>query len=126
VLVMARVLVEVEETLELLRAWNELNAATPYGRYFHMEDEVIIEDTVLAEELAPGALFNSIGFVAWAADNAREFLVGGIGEYDLDGSELATESNEVDLENLAQPIAPTPAQASDRRPGGVVSAGGYL
>jgi hypothetical protein len=34
VLVTARVLEEVEETFELLAALNELNAATPYGRYF--------------------------------------------------------------------------------------------
>lgn len=127
VLVMAQVLEEVDETPELLLALNGLNAATPYGRYFHLGDGVIVEDTVLAEELQPGALFNAIGFVAWAAENAHGFLVGDLGDLGGEGAEgpdHAPQPSRVELQDLIQPLGTPPTLATERATGGVVSAGG--
>jgi hypothetical protein len=67
VLVTAVVVENVEVDAELLDAVNTLNAATVYGRFFALDDSVHVEDTVLADVLDPASLFNSVGFVSWAA-----------------------------------------------------------
>jgi hypothetical protein len=127
VLVTAPVL-DAEASPELLAALNELNAATPYGRYFHLGDEVIVEDTVLAEELQPSALSNAIGFVAWAAENGHGFLADELelGEPEPGGPHDPSAPNEVELQDLTQPLGARPAHAADRGTDGVVNAGGYL
>jgi hypothetical protein len=75
VLVTADVLEDVgDDDREILEALNELNAATMYGRFFVEDGTVRVEDTVLADVLDPASLFNSIGFVTWAAETQEEQL----------------------------------------------------
>lgn len=126
VLVTAQVLGGVEATPELLRVLDELNAVTPYGRYFHLADGVVVEDTVLAEELQPGALFNAIGFVAWATENARGALADELGDVGHGGPYSGAEADEIDLSDRTQSLGETPAVAATRRANGAVSAAGYL
>jgi hypothetical protein len=127
VLATARVLEGVDPSTPLLEALNELNAVTPYGRYFWLRGDVFVEDTVLAEQLEPAALFSSIGFVAWAAENAadhfgQEFAASGDAE--LGGS--AADPGEVELSDRAAPIAAAATAGATDASAGIVNAGGYL
>jgi hypothetical protein len=126
VLVTAVVLEDVDVDTELLEAVNALNAVTVYGRFFALDDSVHVEDTVLADVLDPASLFNSIGFVRWAAqsqaDELRERLgvrgsvpapTSGSDGVQLDGRE------ELDLVDPGRSV-------SDRSRAEAISAGGYL
>jgi hypothetical protein len=126
-LVTAVVLEDVEVDEELLEALNELNAATVYGRFFALGGSVHVEDTVLADVLDPASLYNSVGFVTWAAESQglalRERLglppasLAAAGDGD-DGVELE-EHAELDLLDVGSP-------AVGGSQGVAVSAGGYL
>lgn len=127
VLATARVLEEVEASAELLEALNELNAVTPYGRYFWMGGDVFVEDTVLAEYLEPASLFASIGFVAWAAENAGGHLAEQSGaNEDAEVNGGAPSAAEVDLPVRTAALGGTASGGAGNGSHGVVNAAGYL
>jgi hypothetical protein len=127
VLVTADVLEDVgDDDRELLEALNELNAATMYGRFFVEDGTVRVEDTVLADVLDPASLFNSIGFVTWAAETQGEHLRARLG---LEGGAgvAGTDDGEVELggrPGLDLAAHARPEQEAARS--GVSVAGGYL
>jgi hypothetical protein len=123
VLVTAPVLEVVAATPELLELLNDLNAATPYGRYFHVDDEVMVETTVHAEDLQPSALFSSLSFVAWATETQGERLVEQLGR--PDAATLDDPAPEVHLADRAGPIGDRAARVVRSRER-VVNASGYL
>lgn len=127
VLVTATVLDVGEGAAALLEALNDLNAVTLYGRYFLHDGEVVVEDTVLAEDLEPSALFNAIGFVAWAAEAQRDHLAERFGTTDA-GAEAhaAVGSAEVELSDRTGPLGPPSATDRGRRTERLVNASGYL
>lgn len=108
VLVTARVIGQMDADPELFEALNDLNAVTPYGRYFWADGGVIVEDTVLAEDLEPAALFASIGFVAWATEKAAARLLEQFFD-DAEPSQTAASVGEVDLPDRAAPLVGTAA-----------------
>jgi hypothetical protein len=71
-------------------------------------------------------LWNAIGFVAWAAENAHGFLVGGSGDEGLDGVEAGPQPNSVDLQDRSGTLGEAPTLATTRAADGVVNAAGYL
>jgi hypothetical protein len=111
----------------VFEALNELNAVTLYGRYFHHDGEVVVEDTVLAEDLEPSALFNAVGFVAWAAEAQRDHLARRFGTADDDVKVHAGgDTAEVELPDRAAPLEPPNATDRGRGTERVVNASGYL
>src|SRR5690606_26243516 len=104
-------------------------AVTPYGRYFHVDGEVVVEDTVLAEDLEPSALFASIGFVTWVAETQAAQLAERIGHV-AESANLGPTggADEVDLgertASVTDGAGPRPVVPTTQRP--TVSAGGYL
>jgi hypothetical protein len=127
VLSTARVLEAVEDSAELLEALNELNAVTPYGRYFWMGGDVFVEDTVLAEYLEPASLFSSIGFVAWAAENAGGHLAEQFGPFEgAEPTGCGPTATEVDLPVRARTLGGAASAGAYNGAHGVVNAGGYL
>lgn len=135
VLITAPVIEVDGPTWDVLEALNELNATTPYGRYFVDGDgDVMVEDTLLAAALEPTSLFGSIAFVAWARRSQAEFLVERLGitegaGADEDDDELPTgaAATDVTVDDRVAPVAGAGPSARSSLPGeGVVNAGGYL
>jgi hypothetical protein len=127
ILVTARLMAVEDVTIELLETINQLNAATLYGRFFLLDDEVQFEDTLLAEVLDPASLLNSIGFVAWAADTHRDMLLEHFGENVDVAASMTSAISEVELPDRVAGLIDDQDTGS---PGGiaecVVNAGGYL
>ena len=127
VLVTARLMAVEDVTIELLDTINQLNATTLYGRFFLLDDEVQVEDTLLAEVLDPASLLNSIGFVAWAADTHRDMLLERFGEHVDVAASMTSAISEVELPDRVAGLIDDQGTGS---PGGigerVVNAGGYL
>jgi hypothetical protein len=126
VLVTARLLEDVAAAPELLEELNGLNAVTPYGRYFWMDGDVFVEETVLAEDLEPSTLFSAIGFVVWAAENAGLHLAGFDGSEPVAGTSGPAAPVGADLTDRTAPLAGSrPAPEPTGSPN-AVNVGGYL
>lgn len=126
-LLTARILTGADDSPELLSALNDLNALTPYGRYFLTGDgEVFVEDTLLAEDLEPGSLFASIGFVAWAAETHGAHLLERSGRDEEAPTVGPNASDAAVTERVAPLTATATADPSTSAGGRVVSANGYL
>jgi hypothetical protein len=127
VLVTARLMAVEDVTLELLETINQLNAVTLYGRFFLLDDEVQVEDTLLADVLDPASLLNSIGFVVWATDAHRDMLQERFGELVDTADIIASTVSEVELPDRVAGLIENHDTGS---PGGrgerVINAGGYL
>ncbi len=129
VLVTAPLLRDVEVDLELFDALNDLNAVTPYGRYYEVDGEVTVEDTLVAEDLEPSAFYSSISFVAWAAETQAGQLARRIAHVeDVPDVGPSATMPAVDLEerttSLVGDAPSTHTVSGSPRP--TVSAGGYL
>jgi hypothetical protein len=127
ILVTARITTVEDVTLELFETINQLNAVTLYCRFFLLDDEVQVEDTLLAEVLDPASLLNSIGFVAWATDAHRDLLQERFGGLVDTADNTTSAVSEVELPDRVAGLIDDQDTGS---PGGigerVVNAGGYL
>jgi hypothetical protein len=127
VLVTAVVLEDVDVDTELLEAVNALNAVTVYGRFFALDDSVHVEDTVLADVLDPASLFNSIGFVRWAAQTQADALRERLGPPQASVPAPGSGPDRVRLdEHEALDLVDSGSSVSARSRADAISAGGYL
>lgn len=127
ILVTARLMAVEDISFELLETINQLNATTLYGRFFLIDGEVQVEDTMLAEVLDPASLLNSIDFVAWATDLHRDMLLERFGELADTAISTTSSISEVELPDRVAGLIDNhdtgaPAGMGER----VVNAGGYL
>ena len=72
-------LLEVKQSPKLLDKLNELNTASPYVRFFWIQDTVYCSTDMKADTLEPEEIQNAIGAVGWHADNFDDLLKGEFG-----------------------------------------------
>ena len=92
--VFAPVLRSVQKSEALLNRLNELNASSPYVRFFWSNDQIFCSSDTHAEDLQRSEINNALGAVGWHSDNLDDAL-----KNDFGGERMVEE------EELAKPTS---------------------